>query len=96
MNENTTMSTSGITQHTAASVQRGPAPRRRIRRHSRCQTASAAAWTTNPTPMVHKNPSSGDPSVDELRWFDYVHGHDMPVGPGGHSCHEVDVDEVAQ
>jgi selenocysteine lyase/cysteine desulfurase len=52
-----------------------------------------ARWRRDPPEW---NPSSGEPSVDELRWFDYVQGHDMPVGPGGHSCHEADVDEVAQ
>lgn len=29
------------------------------------------------------NPPTGDELVDELRWFDYVHGHDMPSGVGG-------------
>ena len=44
-----------------------------------------ARWRREPPEW---NPPSGDAAVDELRWFDYVHGHDMPAGPGGHSCHE--------
>jgi selenocysteine lyase/cysteine desulfurase len=27
------------------------------------------------------NPGSGEAQVDELRWFDYVHGHGMPLAP---------------
>lgn len=42
------------------------------------------------------NPPTGDATVDALRWFDYVHGHDMPAGPGGHGCLDLDADEVAR
>lgn len=52
-----------------------------------------ARWRREPPEW---NPPCGDASVDALRWFDYVHGHDMPAGPGGHSCHEHEVDAVAQ
>jgi selenocysteine lyase/cysteine desulfurase len=51
-----------------------------------------ARWRREPPTW---NPGSGEAQVDELRWFDYVHGHDMPVGPGGHSCQDADVDELA-
>jgi selenocysteine lyase/cysteine desulfurase len=52
-----------------------------------------ARWRREPQEW---NPTSGDPGVDALRWFDFVHGHDMPAGPGGHSCRDRDVDEVAE
>lgn len=35
-----------------------------------------ARWHREPPEW---NPSTGDAVVDALRWFDYVHGHDMPV-----------------
>lgn len=52
-----------------------------------------ARWRREPPAW---NPTSSDASVDELRWFDYVHGHDMPAGPGGHSCHEHELDPPTQ
>lgn len=52
-----------------------------------------ARWRREPPEW---NPPAGDAAVDELRWFDYVHGHDMPAGPGGHSCHEHELDPPTQ
>jgi selenocysteine lyase/cysteine desulfurase len=52
-----------------------------------------ARWSREPPEW---NPPSGEASVDALRWFDYVHGHDMPAGPGGHRCQDHDMDEVAE
>ncbi len=52
-----------------------------------------ARWRRDPPEW---NPSSGDALVDELRWFDYVHGHDMPEGPARGPGHARDLSVVAQ
>ena len=35
-----------------------------------------ARWRREPPTW---NPPTGNADVDELRWFDFVHGHDMPA-----------------
>ncbi len=51
-----------------------------------------ARWRREPPTW---NPTTGNADVDELRWFDYVHGHDMPMPQESVEAEAEDAGEVA-